>query len=281
MSNPDIRGYANPLTAVGIHLRDEAALGLPLLRIEECGFAARGLPWNFDDVLSPFWRLYWNSRPGSYLRVGTRRYRLGPAAVVLVPEGLRFDTRGPEDVPHLWIHFTVLPHLRRAITAPHALPVTPAIRGAVRALTQGWSRTTPPWRLYHRAQALLHATLADFDGFRRRTALPAPLHRVLGHIHLHAAAPLDNSELARRYGRSVESFIRSFHHHLGVTPQQYVRQTRVRQAAQELAASDLTIDEIAARNGFPNRNYFTRVFTRATGLPPAAYRKGNKGTGIF
>jgi AraC-like DNA-binding protein len=270
MSNPDIPGYSNPLTGLGIHLHDEASLGLPLLRLEECGFAPRGVPWNFDDVLSPFWRLYWNGRPGSHLRVGTRRYPLGPGAVVLVPEGLRFDTRGPAGVPHLWLHFTVLPHLQRA--APRAVPVTPAIRASIRAITQDWSRTAPPWRIYHRAQALLHATLAKFDGFRRRASLPEPLHRLLAHIHLHAAAPLDNAELARRCGRSVEGFIRWFHQHLGVTPQQYVRQTRVRQAAQQLAASDLTIDEIAARNGFPNRNYFTRVFARATRLPPAAYR---------
>jgi AraC-like DNA-binding protein len=272
MSNPDLQHYANPLTAIGVHLHDEAALGLPLLRIEECGYAPRGLPWNYDDVISPFWRLYWNSRPGSHLRVGPRRYPLGPAAVILVPEGLRFDTRGPAGVPHLWLHFTVLPHLSRASASPRALPVTPAIRGAIRALTQAWLRAIPPWRIYHRAQALLHATLADFDGFRRRAALPGPLHRLLAHIHLHAAAPLDNADLAQRCGRSVEGFIRWFHQHLGVTPQHYVRQSRVRQAAQELAASDLTIDEIAARNGFPNRNYFTRVFARATRLPPAAYR---------
>ncbi len=272
MSNPDSGGYANPLTARGVHLNDEAALGLPLLRIEECGYYPRGPAWNFDAVISPFWRLYWNGRPGSHLRVGARRHRLQPEAVTLVPEGLRFDTRGPAGVPHLWLHFTVLPHVTRSAPAPIAVPVTPAIRAAILAVKQCWPRPTPPRRLYHRAQALLHATLAEFDGFRRRTSLPATLHRLLAHIHLHAGAPLDNAELARRCGRSVESFIRWFHLHLGVTPQTYVRRHRVRQAAQDLAASDLTIDEIAERNGFPNRNYFTRVFARSLGLPPATYR---------
>ena len=48
---------------------------------------------------------------------------------------------------------------------------------------------------------------------------------------------------------------------------------RVAWAARRLAFGDESIDAIALGAGFANRNYFTRVFTRHLGVPPAAYRR--------
>ena len=58
-----------------------------------------------------------------------------------------------------------------------------------------------------------------------------------------------------------------------VTPQQYVARARVQRAARELSGTEDSIDQIAARLGFPNRNYFSRVFARQIGLPPATFRR--------
>jgi len=70
----------------------------------------------------------------------------------------------------------------------------------------------------------------------------------------------------------LEGFIRWFHQHMQTTPQHYVSDCRLRQAARELAGTDDSIDHISERNGFPNRNYFTRVFAQKMGLPPGAFR---------
>jgi AraC family transcriptional regulator of arabinose operon len=268
MSNPDFR---SPFTPRGIPLGDETKIGLPTLRIEECGFEAKGLSWNFEGVVSPFWRLYWNARNGSALVVAGRRIILKPSAVLLVPEGLRFDTRGEKGTPHLWLHFTVFPHRRYGTEGPAEIHVNAQVRASLQALMRCVRSKSPPYIYFHHAHALLHAALAEFPGFHR-SRLPGILENLLDYIHAHIGGELDNAFLARFCHRSTEGFIRWFRAHLKIPPQKYVSECRVRQAARELAVTEDSIDRIAERNGFPNRNYFTRVFALTTGVPPASFR---------
>jgi transcriptional regulator GlxA family with amidase domain len=71
---------------------------------------------------------------------------------------------------------------------------------------------------------------------------------------------------------SVEKFIREFRQHTGHTPAAYILSTRLRLAGKSLELTDHTIDQIAAQNGFPNRHYLSRMFTRQFGCGPAEYR---------
>ena len=57
-----------------------------------------------------------------------------------------------------------------------------------------------------------------------------------------------------------------------VTPAAYVTSARVRLARQQLALTSKSIEQIANATGFPNRHYFTRVFTRQVGCGPAEFR---------
>jgi AraC family transcriptional regulator, arabinose operon regulatory protein len=271
MSNPDITTYENPLTGAGVSLGDPSAIGLPSFQIEECGFSPRGIEWNFDAVVSPFWRLYWNADFGSHLLVGGKRWPLKPNSIFLVPEGLRFSTRGRKGTPHLWLHFTALPHRHYDAVEPIPMGINAHIRASLESLMNCWLKSEPIFVYYHRAQALLHTVLARFHGFHRQR-LPDSLEKLLAFIHVNRGAPLDNPTLARRCNRSVEGFIRWFHQHMQTTPQHYVLDCRIRQAARELAGREYSIEQIAERNGFPNRNYFTRVFAQNMGYPPGAFR---------
>ena len=44
-----------------------------------------------------------------------------------------------------------------------------------------------------------------------------------------------------------------------------------------LRAGDLPIEDVARRCGFPNRYYFTRMFSKHRHMTPAAYRRGSGG----
>ncbi|MBB5037926.1 helix-turn-helix transcriptional regulator, partial [Prosthecobacter dejongeii] len=67
-------------------------------------------------------------------------------------------------------------------------------------------------------------------------------------------------------------FIRAFREHTGQTPAAYVTATRLRLAGEALVLTDKTIDQIAIEHGFPNRHYFTRIFTQHLGCGPAEFR---------
>ncbi|MHB9132925.1 MAG: helix-turn-helix domain-containing protein [Armatimonadota bacterium] len=90
------------------------------------------------------------------------------------------------------------------------------------------------------------------------------------------AERLSNHLLAEQCCINADYFIRRFRDCTGKTPVQYIQEHRVRIAAQRLVFTDHTIEQIAAETGFGNRAYFTRIFTRHTGISPAAYRKARR-----
>jgi transcriptional regulator GlxA family with amidase domain len=100
-----------------------------------------------------------------------------------------------------------------------------------------------------------------------------PVTGALYSIEDNLAAPMDNRALSRACGLSESHFIRTFRAVMGQTPAQYILDRRVAQAAQRLLYTRDSIEQIAEACGFPNRSYFTRVFTRRAGTPPATFRR--------
>lgn len=59
---------------------------------------------------------------------------------------------------------------------------------------------------------------------------------------------------------------------LGMTPTQFVEQTRIEYATQLLRYTDYNIRDIGIECGFANHSYFYRCFERITGVAPGRYR---------
>ncbi|MCQ6557783.1 AraC family transcriptional regulator [Paenibacillus mendelii] len=81
------------------------------------------------------------------------------------------------------------------------------------------------------------------------------------------------SALADEAGLSPVQFSRKFSAAAGVLPSEYISGLRIQRACDRLQNSDASIEDIAADCGLSNRYYFTRLFTRQMGIPPAKYRK--------
>lgn len=60
------------------------------------------------------------------------------------------------------------------------------------------------------------------------------------------------------------------------TPLEYIRYIRLSKAKELLIHSDLPINIIAAKTGYPDQRYFSRLFKKETGLTPSAFRTKNQ-----
>lgn len=87
---------------------------------------------------------------------------------------------------------------------------------------------------------------------------------------------IEIEELARKASYSLDHFTRIFRNVLGVSPQEYLIDLRIKKAEQMLAASDLNIVQIASELGYCDKYFFSKQFKNRTGLTPKEFRRKNQ-----
>ena len=270
------------------HRRREVADGMHLRLFTADSLILAAGRWNAQNVRSAFWRFYQNQEDGAFLVFPDGgRFPLTAGRVYFVPAGVRFSCGNGAAFRHFYIHFDVvgLPRLTlpSLFDGPIALPYSAAYQDSVSALAASVAGTAT---LYFagqcRAKALVYEGLARYleslpetvqkRAIERAAALE-PVAPALEHIEARLADALPVPELAALCCLSADHFARRFKDCVGLTPGGYIQERRLTRAAQFLLFSDRSLDAIAAETGFGNRNYLTRRFTQALGVPPAAYRK--------
>lgn len=81
------------------------------------------------------------------------------------------------------------------------------------------------------------------------------------------------TDVARQCGLSVSQFSRAFKQSTGVAPHRWLLHQRVEQAKAKLANPAASLASIAQACGFSDQSHLTRVFSRYTGVTPAAWRR--------
>lgn len=231
--------------------------------------------WHHDDTAAPWWRLYWNDRPGWVVHYRNRRHALVPERVMLIAPDTAFRARAQRPARHFWAHFRVGPPFHGIRAQIFDLDADELLLHAVNESRKALAAADPV-RAGLRVPALCALALARLDG------LPSVVHwrteRVLELMGRAAAEPgLDrssNRELAKQLSMSPNAFGRWFKRELGTTPHAFLMARRIEQACALLRYTDLSVQEVGDKLGFCDRYHFTRTFTSLRGLSPAAFRKG-------
>ena len=127
-----------------------------------------------------------------------------------------------------------------------------------------------------RAFEILYKIYADLLQLQGKRAAPSSnlfSHAVEYIVSRYTDASLSVETIAAEVGVSTVHLRRIFAANAGTSPIQYVNLVRLEQAKMLLSVSNLSIGEIAAQTGFSDPFYFSKVFKKHVGLPPAAYRK--------
>jgi AraC-like DNA-binding protein len=114
-------------------------------------------------------------------------------------------------------------------------------------------------------QLILAAQLAATD-------VGKPDEPVLSALRKGAALPLSVQAHAERLGISVSALRDTVRRSAGRGPREYIVQTRLNNAKNLLATSNLSVAAIARRVGYDDPAYFTRLFTHRVGSSPTQFR---------
>lgn len=96
--------------------------------------------------------------------------------------------------------------------------------------------------------------------------------KICEYINSNFAQTILVEDIASRFFLNVNYLIRIFKKELGITPNQYILETRLRHARYMLVQTDLPIQEIAYSCGFNTPSYFSRCFQKRFGKNPYEYR---------
>ena len=140
---------------------------------------------------------------------------------------------------------------------------------------------TSPEQIKARMQRFVDEA-AHFVNRLRQVGFDDVMFTAEDYIYNHYREKITLDDMARLTDYSPSYFSRLFKEKAGCSFTDYLSQVRVQSSKADLATTDLSIPQIAARSGFSSANYFTRVFKRVTGITPAYYRahRGARGESL-
>lgn len=149
----------------------------------------------------------------------------------------------------------------------------------IRALAGDVGRGSPGGPLL--GESVVTAILHRLQGVRPAPpAAPGPRlsaaegDRLRAYIVANLRSSIHLDDLADELDMSVRHLCRMLRNTLGVTPHQYVTQLRIEAARALLVSERLSIEEIAERAGFSDRNHMATTFRRVLDATPLQIRKG-------
>ncbi len=96
------------------------------------------------------------------------------------------------------------------------------------------------------------------------------------YINKHLSDKITISGICQWLGCSKTTLMNAFKSEQGITVNEYINELRLKKAERLIMSTDMSAANIAYTVGFSDQAYFTKVFARRYGMPPAKYRAEKK-----
>lgn len=249
-----------------------------------------------NEALGQFIFIYCVEGRGWY-RIGDTRYDVSNGQFFILPNDRPHAYGSDDECPWTiyWIHFNgaLAPHYAAGMHTPHI--ITPARNSRISdriaifeeiffTLKAGFSIEN-----LHYALSLLHHFLGSLRYIRQYRLAGASSdeasHYDSDSICMSAIKFMKENlerhitlaQLADFTGYTPNHFSTIFKRTVGHAPISFFNLIKMQSACQMLDSTDMNINQIAAKLGFDDTYYFTRLFTKIMGMPPTAYRLAERG----
>lgn len=267
------------------------------------GFARHHADWNWQNVSSPFTRIFLVTEGRAWLHLPKGKVELRPGYAYIVPAYTlhSYECDGDFALYYLHVHegFKNVTDVFNAYEFPSEVKADAVYESLFAAACQAYPDAGLPAsnpisydndsRLYayidkysslalHERMALRGFSLmlvARFlaEGEPRLWTKDERIMRIIHYINDHLCEPIEMDELADVACVTKSYLIRLFTKTLGVSPIRYVKRKKIERAQLMLMTEHIHVKEVAFRLGFDDHSYFIRLFKKVTGLTPNDYRQ--------
>ena len=275
------------------------------LTLLNTGYAKLNSSWNFDNVISPFTRMYYITKGSAKLYHNNQVFNLKPHYIYLVPSYTY--ARYVCDDYHEEYYISFLEDINNGVsiysikdfeyeieTDPNCLycferilelnsnreiknsdPKTYDNRPTLQDfIKQNDSLNT---KELLETQGILTTLLSKFITNQKLNNDHVTPNKAINQIQNYINENLHNTitieELANKCHYSTDYFSRLFFKTHGIRPNKYIQTKRIERAQLLLLTTISPLKEIAHKVGFENLAYFSRTFKKHTGKTPAFFRK--------
>ena len=232
----------------------------PDLLMLNVGYARHDGDWNFQDVSSPFSRLYYVTQGSAEVLFSEGNVKLRPHHMYMIPAFKLHTNSCDSKFEHYYIHIYEASSTGTGIMEnfdfPIELDATPVDLELFKSICE------------HNTSMVLK----NVDARPKYAISDKRIQLALEYISQNIMEPISLENLSKESCLSRDHFIKLFKQELGCTPGQFIIDQKLKKARLMLAAENISIKEIAYSLGYDDYSYFIRLFRKHTSMTPHHYR---------
>lgn len=265
--------------------------------------------WNFNNVISPYYRLYYIDEGMGSISNNSGKLILEPGYLYLIPSFTICNLNCEVYLSQYFIQFfeespdgiSLFNQTRNVMKLPATEIDIILIKQMLHENPgRGINRSNNP-KVYEKEayykeyqslnnklkphlkfenQGILLLLISKFlntNDFEKSThqAMPSKILNTMSHIQLHLGKNLTVAELAQRVNHNQDYFSKQFLIHTGQRPLNYIHQKKIERAQYLITTTNKSFLEIALDTGFSNLPHFSKIFKQIVSLTPGEYRHQN------
>ena len=258
--------------------------------------------WNWQQVSSPFTRIYCVTEGEARLHLPDRTQELTPGHLYIIPAYTMHSYECHGKFVHYYLHVYEGYKKETDVFELYDLPTEVTAQEGDAQLFAAMCQEFPNAQLLNSDPKSYDNTTKFTDYAKRYSDMP--IHRkmwlrgcililfsrfmagatlrtwtkdervgnALKYIHKNIYDDIDIDDLADIACVTKPYLIRLFKRYMAVSPLQYINRKKIERAELYLLTEDISIKELAYTLGFSDHSYFIRLFKKITGKTPQEYR---------
>ncbi|MFV0592204.1 MAG: helix-turn-helix domain-containing protein [Draconibacterium sp.] len=274
-------------------------------QLKNIAFLEFGKDSRYDNVVSPFTRLYLITKGEGHLILESEKFELSEGFMYLIPSFTPCSYSFQKGLSHFYIHFSM--EMPSGLTPYNLYSILKQVKATTfdKVLFQRCVDQNPGYELPHHDPNIYQSKpwinkqmkynsmghYLETGGIIRQLFsrfIRQELHTdvskltnhnmlvILKHIQENISGEIPLIKLAEIACLSKDHFTRLFKLITGLPPSEFIILKRIEKAKLILLTTDCPLDEIIPQTGFKTSAYFCRIFKKYTSYTPMEFRKNRE-----